>query len=82
MGKRKMLLGSLAQSNYPCHLDPYRLRPRNIGMHIGPIHQHWDDTQLPCLSGVGTCIHLGPGNPNIHKEVGNPKVFNQVVQSG
>ena len=27
---------------------------------------------------VGTCIHLGPGNPNVHKEVGNPKVFNQV----
>ena len=46
-------------------------------MHIGPIHEHWDDTQLPCLSG-GTCVHLGPGNPNVHKEVGNPKVFNQV----
>ena len=51
LGKRQMLLGSLTQSTYSCHLDPYRLRPRNIGMHIGPIHEHWDDTQLPCLSG-------------------------------
>ena len=30
------------------------------------------------LEQVGTCIHLGPGNPNVYKEVGSPKVFNQV----
>ena len=51
MGKRVMLLGSLRQPTCSCHQDPYRLRLRNIGMHIGPIHEHWDDTQLPCLSG-------------------------------
>ena len=39
-----------------------------------------DDThrRTDLLSRKRACIHLGPGNPNVHKEVGNPKVSNQV----
>ena len=37
---------------------------RTLGRYA-PIQLGWE----------GTCIHLGPGNPNVHKEVGYPKVF-------
>ena len=48
---------------------------RNPDTNIGTIR-----TDL--LSREGACIHLGPGNPNVNKEVGSPKVFNQVEGIG
>ena len=82
LGERLVVLGTGTQPDT-------LLSPRTL---LTRTREHWDAQRNPytnigtirsyLLVQVGTCIHLGPGNPNVHKEVGNPKVFNQVEGIG